>query len=110
MNIRTAGFRIDSQSPAYLRHLGCRDEFAVPAIDYVEVTILVRLHEGFANAIANPKVGKKKVLNRVVVPLIAGGALIVPLQLSGICVDGDDRGDVEIVHRLCLPAAIPNVR
>ena len=70
----------------------------VHAIDHVEVTILVRLHDDFAIAIVDPNIRKQQVLNRVVVPFVARRALVVPLQLAGVCVDREDRGDVEIVE------------
>ena len=110
VNIGTAGFWIDSGSPAHLRHLGRGDEFAVGAIDHVEVPVLVRLHDDLTIAIVDPNIRKQKVLNRVVVPLIARGALVVPLQLTGVCVNSDNGGDVEIVRIRSLPATVPNVR
>src|SRR5215469_5788595 len=109
MYIGTAGFRIDSRSPAHLRHLGCRDEFPVCAIDYIEVTVLVRLHDDLAIPIANPNIRQQKVLNSVIVPLVAGRALVMPLQLTGVCVEGEDGGDVEIVPRRRLPSTVTNV-
>ena len=110
MNVGTAGFRIDSRSPAHLRHLGCRDEFAVRAINHVEVTILVRLHDDLAIAIVDSNIRKQKVLNGVIVPFVAGCALVVPLQLTCVCVDGNDGGDVEIVQMRRFPATVANVR
>src|SRR5262249_31532684 len=105
----TAGFRIDSCRPAYLRHLGCRYELTVRTIDHVEVTVLVRLHDDLAVAIVDSNIREHQMLNGVVVPFIAGRALIVPLQLTGVGIDGDDGGDVEIVERLLWPAAVTHV-
>ena len=109
MNIGPAGFWIEPCGPAHLRHLGRGDEFAVRAIDHVEVPILIRLHDDFTIAIVDPNIRKQKVLNRVVVPFIARRALVVPLQLTGVCVDGKNGGNVEIVQLLFLSATVTNV-
>ena len=68
------------------------------AVDHVEVAILVGLHDDLAIAVVDSNVRKHQVLNGVVVPLVAGRALVVPLQLTGVGVDGEDGGDVEIVE------------
>ena len=67
-------------------------------------------HDDFAIAIVDSNICKQKVLNGVIVPFVAGRALVMPLQLTGVRVDGDDGGNVEIVQLLRLPAAVTHVR
>ena len=110
VNIGTAGFWIDPCSPTHLRHLARRDEFTARPIDHIEVTVLVRLHDDLAIAIVDLNVRKQKVLNSVVVPFVARRALVMPLQLTSVRVNGENGGDVQIVEMCRFPATVTNVR
>ena len=46
---------------------------------------------------ADRQVRENQMLDAVEVPVVAGDDLVVPLQLAGVDIDGEDRADVEIV-------------
>ena len=76
-------------------HIGLgRDEVAISSIQHVEEAIFRCLHDDFSRFVVDLDISKDHVLGRRVVPSIAGRGLIVPDVLTGIRVQGDNRGKI----------------
>ena len=97
---RPSGFRIDTFRPGDLRKRLCGDERARDAVEHVVEAVLVGLHDDFARPAVDREIGEHQSLNAVEVPGIAGSVLVIPLQLTGIGFDREDRADIKVVLAL----------
>src|SRR4030095_1322347 len=100
MDVGTPGRGIQTRRPIYRSNSRSGDELSRDAVQHVEVTVLVHLHDDLPVASPDLNIGKHQVLDGVKVPLVTRSALEVPLQLSGIDINGKDGCHVEIVEAL----------
>ena len=80
-----------------LRVLLAEQELAVGAIEHVEESVAVGLHQELARPALPGGIDQRRRLLRVVVPDIVRRELKVPLQLSGFRIQRDDRIRIEVV-------------
>src|SRR4029077_20418338 len=86
----------------------CRDEFSGLAVQDVEETVLISLHEDLAARSIDGYIRQDQLLHRVEVPFLSGRGLEVPCIFPSICIDGHDRREKPIVTLACAaPALIP---
>src|SRR5262245_37366377 len=99
---RAPGFRIDAFGPCY----GCKwlrgDKSTADAIKDIVEAVLVRLHDHFSLAPVYVQVGQNEALHTVKIPRVARRVLVVPLEVAGIDVDGENRAYIEVVFALRL--------
>src|SRR5215471_10452238 len=95
-------FLIDALRPRHLRERLCRNERAGYPVEHVVKAVLVGLHDDFALPAVYREVGEHQLLNAVKVPGVPGHHLVVPLELSGIRLDGENRAYVEVVFAFRL--------
>ena len=74
-----------------------RDELAVGAVDDEKETVLRRVQNHLARPPGDLQVGEDHRLGRGVVPIIAGGFLVVPDVFARVRVECDDRCKVQVV-------------
>ena len=77
--------------------LACREELAGRAIEHVEEAVAVGLHQQLARLPLPVDVDERRRFLRVVVPDIVRRELEVPLQLSRLRIEREDRIGVEVV-------------
>src|SRR5215813_6184081 len=87
---RPSRFLIDALRPRHLRERLRRDERAGYPVEHVVKAVLVGLHDDIALPAVDRQVGEHQLLDAVKVPRIAGYHLVVPLELSGIRLDGEN--------------------
>src|SRR5215471_12597740 len=94
---RPSRFRIDALRPRHLRERLCRDERAGDPVEYIVKAVLVGLHDDFALPAVDREVGEHQLLDAVKVPRVPGYHLVVPLELSGIRLDGENGAYIQVV-------------
>ena len=82
-------------------------ELAVGAVEHVEVAVAIGLHEQLARPALPGRVDEHERLLRVVVVHIVRRELEMPLQLSGLRIERDDRIGIQVV---ALPIVADHVR
>src|SRR5438105_375936 len=87
----TSGFRIDPLCPCHLRKGLSGYESAADTIENIVETVLVCLHQDLALPSIDGEIRKDEPLDAVVVPRIARNRLVIPLQLAGVRLYGQDR-------------------
>src|SRR6185312_9412004 len=88
---RPACLWIDATRPSNRREVLGGDQFPSLAVDDVEKSILVRLHQYFASDSVDREVREDELLHSIKIPLLAGCTLVVPHIVPAIGVDRDDR-------------------
>src|SRR5215471_17798637 len=88
---------IESGQPVGLDERRARQELAVRAVEHVEHAIAVRPHHDFAWTAVQCDVGENRNLRRIPVEFVVRRELVMPFELAGVGIDGDDGGAVEIV-------------
>ena len=89
--------RIDAARPGDRREVLGGDQLSGLAVENVEKPILVRLHQDLAIDAIDREVRQDQLLNRVVIPLLAGRGLVVPDIVAGVGIDRHDRRQEPIV-------------
>lgn len=93
----TSGDLVDPSGPDRFGEWLGGQELAGSAVEYVEETVLWRLHEHFACCSSDRKVCQNDGLGGGEVPTVAGRDLVVPDVGSGVGAKSDDRGEIQVV-------------
>ena len=103
---RPAGLWIDAARPVHRREVLGGDQFPSLAVEDVEKSILVRLHQDFASGSVDRELREDQLLDRIIIPFLAGRCLVVPYIVPRIGVDRDDRRQEPIVTLACAAIAL----
>src|SRR5262249_12693658 len=83
---------IEARRPRYATgESRARNEFAGLAVENVEKTVLIRLHDYLARASSKREIRLHQRLRRVVVPVVTGRGLEIPRELTVARVDRENR-------------------
>ncbi|VWX53316.1 hypothetical protein NOVOSPHI9U_460007 [Novosphingobium sp. 9U] len=94
---RAAGLQVDAACPGHLAELLGRDGPAGLAVDHIEESVRRRLHQHLAWFAGDLQRSGDDIRGRLVVPCLARVHLVVPQVLARLCLERDDRGEIEVV-------------
>ncbi len=100
VELRLAGREIHVRGPVYRHILVGAQHLAGPAIQHIEEAVLRRLHQHLAHGAVDLEVGEHDLLRGREIPAVARGLLVVPGQLAGVRVDGQQRAQEQVVATL----------
>ena len=94
---RCAGLQVDARGPvdALDKRLG-RHEFSVGALEHVEKSVAVGLHQHRRLLAFDRQVGEHEFVDTVVVPCVMGSELVVPGDLPGVGIQRQHRRGVQV--------------
>ncbi len=94
---RTACLQVHRRRPVRRNHLLRGEQLARRAIEHIEEPVLRHLHDHFAIGASDLQRGQHQRLGRREIPRFAGRGLVVPDVFPGVCLQRDDRRQIQIV-------------
>ena len=80
-----------------MKELFRQEKLSVGAVEHVEESVAVRMEQQLALAALPWSVDHDRGFGGVPVPEIVGSELVVPLELSGLAIEREDRVGVQVV-------------
>ena len=90
--------RVEPGVPVLINERRAGQELSVRPVEHVEVPVAIGVHQQLALLAAPHAIDQHHVLHRVPVVPVVRRELVVPLHLSGVRIERDNRVAVEIVH------------
>src|SRR4029079_10786998 len=76
------------------------------AVEHIEHAIAVRPHHYFAGAAVQFDVGENGNLGRIPIEFVVRRELVMPFELAGVGIDGDDGGAIEVVSKAVVAVIV----